>query len=475
MHLEGKLITEQSWNFLSRFCFLSDIGRMEYKFSYAKGNRSYNILLYYDSGHQWKSVYLNKSKSCIAKEKVLQPSTNQVINLTLDYKWSNCRINVTNDMEDRIVCTGGRSFRSLHEQWWYIAISNCHSNLSGIELDYKLQLTNGESFWTKHFSADEFGILETDIIFLILFFIMFILSTLIAHSLQGRQMFHLTYKLFMVCLFFEVFGLLNICISLGIYASDGVGDTTLKYLGLTSGVLAEIIFLNLLLLLANGFTVTRGRLSRSGTIKLFIFMILFIVINSTLFVYEFVFSDPGLVLYAYESSAGVGVIILRFASWVWFTQAILMTLKHYPEKQNFYFPLYGVYSIWFFSQPLMVLIAANLIPKYMRAKLVNAIHRLIDLSAYFFFLSLMRPQNANKNFPYHVRTTQIDIVDTSSHNFPHCVYQSTSSQTTSNHITSYDIFTVQNNTRLQVNTETEEPPPPYEKITPNMVEMLTVD
>ena len=27
----------------------------------------------------------------------------------------------------------------------------------GIDIKYDLKLTNGHSFWTKHFSADEFG------------------------------------------------------------------------------------------------------------------------------------------------------------------------------------------------------------------------------------------------------------------------------------------------------------------------------
>lgn len=37
-------------------------------------------------------------------------------------------------------------------------------------------LTNGKSFWTRHFSADEFGILETDVTFLLIFILIFLLS-----------------------------------------------------------------------------------------------------------------------------------------------------------------------------------------------------------------------------------------------------------------------------------------------------------
>lgn len=86
-------------------------------------------------------------------------------------------------------CSSGRSFRSVRERWWYIALSKCgvrgcagHLALflfaflptplllrallrlhtaspqgDGLQLEYEMVLTNGKSFWTRHFSADEFG------------------------------------------------------------------------------------------------------------------------------------------------------------------------------------------------------------------------------------------------------------------------------------------------------------------------------
>lgn len=32
-----------------------------------------------------------------------------------------------------------------------------HSQGDGLQLEYEMKLTNGQSFWTQHFSADEFG------------------------------------------------------------------------------------------------------------------------------------------------------------------------------------------------------------------------------------------------------------------------------------------------------------------------------
>lgn len=86
-------------------------------------------------------------------------------------------------------CSSGRSFRSVRERWWYIALSKCGVRAwgsclafvlfpflltsptcpepplrpprspqgDGLQLEYEMVLTNGKSFWTRHFSADEFG------------------------------------------------------------------------------------------------------------------------------------------------------------------------------------------------------------------------------------------------------------------------------------------------------------------------------
>uniref|UniRef100_A0A8C7CBF4 Transmembrane protein 145 n=1 Tax=Oncorhynchus kisutch TaxID=8019 RepID=A0A8C7CBF4_ONCKI len=392
--------SKQDWLFLTRFCFLTDFGRLDFRFRYQKSRCCQNILLYFDDSSQWPAVYKKPDKDCYQKEAVLRPENNQVINLTTRYTWSGC----VGD-EEVLSCVGGRSFRSVRERWWYIALSKCGGE--GLQLEYEMKLTNGQSFWTQHFSADEFGILETDITFLVIFSLVFILSCYFAYNLKGRQLLHTTYKMFMTAAGVEVVSLLFHCIYWGLYARDGVGNGSLKIMG-------------------------EARISHSGSVKLSIYMTVYTVTYIILFIYEAEFFDPGEVLYAYDSPAGYGLMGLQLLAYVWFCYAVLISLKHYPEKQSFYIPFFTAYTLWFFAVPVMALIANFGIPRWAREKIVNGIQLGIHLYAHIVFLAITRPSAANKNFPYHVRTSQIGILLSSpkagvaSESFPHHAYGNSS-------------------------------------------------
>lgn len=86
---------------------------------------------------------------------MIRPENNQVINLTTQYAWSGCQVwaqsgsgqvlkadslravqtgfslllapfQVVSEEGTRYLsCSSGRSFRSVRERWWYIALSKC--------------------------------------------------------------------------------------------------------------------------------------------------------------------------------------------------------------------------------------------------------------------------------------------------------------------------------------------------------------
>ncbi|XP_022441270.1 transmembrane protein 145 isoform X5 [Delphinapterus leucas] len=314
-YVRGNLSSKEDWVFLTRFCFLSDYGRLDFRFRYPEGD--------------------------------------------------------------------------------------------GLQLEYEMVLTNGKSFWTRHFSADEFGILETDVTFLLVFILIFFLSCYFGYLLKGRQLLHTTYKMFMAAAGVEVLSLLFFCIYWGQYATDGISNESLKILAKLLFSSSFLIFLLMLILLGKGFTVTRGRISHSGSVKLSVYMTLYTLTHMVLLIYEAKFFDPGQVLYTYESPAGYGLIGLQVAAYVWFCYAVLISLRHFPEKQPFYVPFFAAYTLWFFAVPVMALIANFGIPKWAREKIVNGIQLGIHLYAHGVFLIMTRPSAANKNFPYHVRTSQI--------------------------------------------------------------------
>ncbi|XP_071806148.1 transmembrane protein 145-like [Asterias amurensis] len=421
LYMEGTIESFDNWMFLARFCFLSDIGRLRFEVEYPKSFATQNLILYYDEEDQWPAVYPTDEvalKTCKQKESVLKPENHQVINLTTEYVWAGCILtkleeddeisNLFGDTE-KLDCRAGRSFRSVRERWWYVALDNCNTT-RGLYLKYKLTFTNGEGFWDTHFSADQFGILETDITFLILFGLLFMASLYVANVLHNRQLLHTTYKMFILVTFCYVVAMMFFIIFYVDYANDGTPLTNVKMTALAFQAFGDGVFLLMLILMGKGYTITRGRISHSGSVKIAVLMCIYTMLYAALFIYQLAVFDPGEVLYLYESPAGFGLIGIRGVCWLWFIYAIFFTLKHYPEKGLFYVPFFFFYTLWFLSTPIMILIATFVFPKWWREKVMNVIELVIAFTAQLAFLIMTRPSAANRNFPYHVRTSQIGII-----------------------------------------------------------------
>ncbi|KAI5640458.1 rhodopsin-like GPCR transmembrane domain-containing protein [Phthorimaea operculella] len=311
-----------------------------------------------------------------------------------------------------VSCHNSRRFRSARERWWFIAISNCDSN-KGLDVRYKFLMTNGPDgdFWHEHFSADEAYVLPVLLAYTFAYVVVMIAVVMCSVELKSRHLLHSTYKLFLISIVAQHFGVVLQSLAYIKYASNGVGADNAKIVGQFFCGFAEMTFLLLLVLLAKGYTVTRGRLKVGFTVKLTVFMCCYVVTYIVLFVYQAKAFDPGEVLYLYESPAGYGLIVLRVLAWCVFAYSTFFTVKKYPEKNMFYCPFFICGTLWFHAGALFILTANNYIDKWVRESVVTAVLLFITFSGHIMFLLLTLPVFANKNFPYHVRTTQIGVME----------------------------------------------------------------
>ncbi|XP_045210314.1 transmembrane protein 145-like isoform X1 [Mercenaria mercenaria] len=414
-YVEGEINTLEDWEFITRFCFLSAKGTLRFTFEYPITYGPQHILLYYDTPDQWDAVY-KSDKNCTERKAVMNPSNNQII--TLDTT-SGCKVQTIDGIQ-KYNCTDERRFIAARERWWYIAVAHCRPLTPvGISLKYKIHMTNGaeDDYLHREYSADEFYILPIDIAFLIAYVILSILSIICAVLLRNRQLWHTTYKMYMVSVFLWTFYLFLMSVGYGIYGNDGLEWKlrSTKYAARAFESVSIMIFLLMLILIGKGYTITRGKLSMASTVKISVFMTLYTIVYIVIFVWEAIIFDPGLVLYLYESPPGYALIAMRIIGFIWFCYAIFFTLKHYPEKGTFYYPLFVFYTLWFWAGPIVIVVAMTSIALWTREKTVTGVENFVAFCGHVFFLILTRPSAANKNFPYHVRTTQIGILQ----NVPH--------------------------------------------------------
>ncbi|OQR71414.1 transmembrane protein 145-like [Tropilaelaps mercedesae] len=363
-------------------------------------------------------------KTCVERIRPLDQRRNQVILLQPNERGCNALVDPTPKVE----CSGTIGFQTARPRWWYIAVANCRkraylkANYTGLVLSYHLDALNDEDrWWFRHFSADQFYILQFDIAFLVIYVILCGLASYTAYKLNSRNLLHKTYKLYLVSLSCQVVHLITIICYYYIIADSGQDHSEVKLIANVFTTVSTLSLQLLLLLIGKGYTVTRARLKAKTTVKIHGLMASYAILYVGLLMYEQYVFDPGYVLYLYESPAGYAIIVLRILSWSWFVYAVVFTLYKYPEKLSFYTQLVVIYTTWFVSMPILVLIATFAIPNWIREKSVSFVEELIMAFAHVTFLHMVWPSRKNNYFPFHVRANKV-VPRGENPSYPHHAY-----------------------------------------------------
>eukprot|EP00854_Cymbomonas_tetramitiformis_P000718 gene718-1182_t len=270
----------------------------------------------------------------------------------------------------------------------------------------QLTFTNGEGWSTKHFSADEQGIVVVIIVFFILQFILVMCSIYVRMTLMKLNKFHHTVKLLgisvLITYMARFFDMIHWCK----YANDGEGARGLHVAAMWFSGLAETTLLLLVILVAKGWSICCRKISATGRTKIAVYTTVYLLTWTVLLIwYEHGMSDAN-VVYIYHCVPGYLIVTLRVAGVAWLGYATFVTLNKYKMKRRFFKKFLMLFSLWLISLPIIVLIALA-IPTWTRYRVVTCLELIFTFIAQAALLLLYFPNRYNRSFPFHATTSDM--------------------------------------------------------------------
>ncbi|MEE6500970.1 hypothetical protein FKM82_004014 [Ascaphus truei] len=189
--LLGRVESTEDWKYLTKFCFLPNIGRLYYHIKYAQDKCCVNVRLYFDTNLQWPSLFNDKSKICYPNQEEVS-QRNQFITLSPGNNLSGCQL-IKSNSTTLIDCEKEHIINSTNEGWWFIGLSNCKG--SGLHLEYFLKMTNGNNYLTRHFPTNMHGIVGENLLLIFAFTGVLGVSFYYSLFLKERRLFHTTFKM----------------------------------------------------------------------------------------------------------------------------------------------------------------------------------------------------------------------------------------------------------------------------------------
>ncbi|KAL6722959.1 hypothetical protein Aduo_018022 [Ancylostoma duodenale] len=244
-------------------------------------------------------------------------------------------------------------------------------------------------------------------------------------QLSFRRLYHNTYRISTQSMLLDVCGLSMMVVAYGAYALDGIGFPFLKLMAQLFRGFAQMFFIFMVLLLGRGQNVTKMKLSKvrsdyitsprhyfycpslqMDNITLFCLTSFFITSYIGMLFWELKGFDPALVYYPSESIPGFMLAGWRIVAWIFFTTNSYLTQKAYPAKKKFYLSFIILLTPWFWAGPIVLCIANYVLDNWIREGVINIVDNCVICYGY---IHISWPSNANVNFPFHIRTTQIDV------------------------------------------------------------------
>jgi len=385
---KGNVKNKKDFVFLSKFCFTkvpkepqTAAGLITWK---VHNNPSDQIKLafYDDDKNRWPSIY--DSEACVEK-----------------FAQSNWNTSVNNP--DKAIAP--RNVHSPH--FWYVAAVNCGGEIT---LDYDITFTNpyGNDKWIKEFSCDEVGLQGLYIFYFIFYVIAGLTHAWAVYSLIRASAYHSVVKLLSVSLVLEGVSVFCLFIHYSVYQNDGVGSPFLAGTGDFLNLVAQLVFILLLILVAKGWTITKSRIE-DRTIVLAGLGALSAAYLA-LFIWEHVGLNPASTKYIYQSPPGIIILVLRALAMLWFVWCLRGTYieENHPSKRQFYLWFGATYVAWFAALPLIALIATG-VPAWSELRVVTVMYVTANALALGGMQFLLWPSRANEYFQI---SSRLDLAGT---------------------------------------------------------------
>jgi len=366
--------------FVDRFCFDKEGGEVIFKVdrSDKEHHKNTKLLLFHDlpGSGGFESIY-KKTTSCEAKVAMAQDSA-------------------VFDIDHPEGMKKWRVLEGMRAHWWYAAFVNCDQKDPGWTERVavpRYQITfenNNKSIFRRHFSHDEQGIYESDIV---LFVLLTIGVCLFLHTYKkiASETNHPTKHVMKFLTIITAINLFNKILQLierGEYSRNGIAPDKLHELTLFIDLIPQTLLIALFVAVAQGWMISADKVRdiRGIAEVTFGYFVLLVV----LFAWSFSF-DPAEVLYVYSSAPGICVVIARIILFAWFLTGIIETswVEADQSKRCFFLSFGGFGAFWFLSLPLTVMLAQGL-DDWNRRKVVEILGGWITVISYFVIWAIFR-------------------------------------------------------------------------------------
>lgn len=343
------------------------------------------LLVYDDQEFSWPAVY-NKGLTCHARQSKAIVAMPVVFN---NHNMFEFNTNI---------------FEHIRPRFWYLVLASptC-SPIYGIT--YSIHFKNTISpLWQQEFGVNEQGLNNVHVFFfaaasIIVIVYGFGVRKMYQHEQGFSQLianFPPIHSLFATGLFCVWLSLALDVLHYSAFSHDGQGTPFLHLISTGLRVGSQICLLTLLLLLAQGWSISTESITDSGKV---LFVIVGMGVSYFLLLLWAGARDRASTLYIYDSFPGMLIIMLNLAAGAVFAYSIYHTRANetHADKKQFYTILGLAYLPWFVSLSVVVAVATALSP-WVRERIVASIQISVDLVAYSGLIYFLWPTRFNHYF-----------------------------------------------------------------------------
>lgn len=301
-------------------------------------------------------------------------------------------------------------FQFTRPRFWYFALACCSCEANSLNgVSYELTMLNnqmGWGPWREQFGVDEEG-LQTMFVLYLIFYLLYIpvhCYGMYQHIRISSNL-HAFLKIFLAVIALEFFSIVfNVAHYLK-FKSDGKGAIGSLQFGRFLEIVGRIVFLGLLLLLAEGWTITKVQIETLNKRIIAGTMTFFILTYMALIIWENHVQEPEMVRPPLRQRRMINALLVAWAIFAfWFISACIRSYKSVNPldetlrpKRDIFFLLGVMFGTWILTLPIIDFSGTRLDP-WVYQEFTQAANHTAQLIGLFMFTFLVWPSRAAKYF-----------------------------------------------------------------------------